>query len=166
MPDRPPTPGRIALAARTRRDARVAFAAACAWLSDYAAAAVPTRGDSHMAPADYVEVIRRIKLGAQEGQFITVCLMLEEGATWDQVAQACSLPDTDAAKTIYMEKYRAWASGSRTPWTKQGTRPALPESVYGDADEQAARLDEWCAARGLSDGPVVPGLRAVTDGLY
>lgn len=164
MPD-PLTPGRTTT--RTRKHARVAWASLCALLSDTAALSVPTRGDRQMDPDYYVTVARRFKLISQAAQFYGVAVMREEGKSWGAVACACGLPDAEAARAIYEAKYKAFVRGEKDPWAVPGVRGAVPDgAALSDPDVEAARLDEWCHARGLADGPLVPGLLPVTDGLY
>lgn len=155
----PNTPGRTATG--TRSHARVIWGTLCAYLSDYAALCVPTRGDRQMDSDYYVEVARRFKLIGIAAQFYAVAIMRREGATWDQVARACKLPDAEAAKVIYEAKYNAFVRGERDASVLPGMHGVLPEDAFADLEAEAARLDEWCQAHGIAGG-----LRAVTDGLY
>lgn len=166
MPDRPPTQGRLTTTStRTRRHARVAWGSICAFLSDWAVMAVPTRSDTHAQPRDYVTMARRVKLIGQHLQFLGVTIMLEEGRSWGEVADACGFPDPETAKAMYQEAYQAFAVGHPQPWASNMLATA-PPTAYGDPDAEAARLDEWYIDRSHGDGSLVPGLRPVTDGLY
>lgn len=163
MPDL--TPGRTTTRTRTRLHARVAWGSVCAFLSDWAIMAVPTRTDQHAQPKDYVTMARRVKLVGQHLQFLAVVMMLEEGRTWDEVTAACGFPDVETTKVMYEESYRAFVRGDPQPWASNMIATA-PPNAYGDAEAEAARLDEWYIERSHGDGSLVPGLRPITDGLY
>jgi hypothetical protein len=136
------------------------------WLSDYARMAVPTSGDAHAEPDFYIKMGRHISMAAQEIKFVGVCHMLAEGHTWPEVARAVGLPDVDAAIEIYEAPYERWRRGDPNPWrTRVSGVAAMPTDAYGDPDALAGVLDNWCASLG-KDAALVPGARAVSDGLY
>lgn len=173
MPDRLTPAGRTTTTApattmSARNRARVAFATLCAALSDWAVMAVPTRTDHHDSPLAAIETARRGKTLCQTMQFYAVVKALEEGRTWDEIAEACRLPDAEAAKVIYEKKYQAFVKGDPDPWTPDGMRSAIPPALRDHLDNEAgaAWLDEWFIERSHGDGSLVPGLRPVTDGLY
>lgn len=165
MPDQPSQ-----TSARNRTAARVSLSAAFAALSDYALAAVPTRADEHVNPAEWGAIVRRAKLILQDVQWRAVVLMRESECTWDEVAHALgyqALRDGRTAgefvRELFEPAYEQWrAGGKRQHWHPQWlVTGGIVDS--DDTDAVAAALDDWYRARhgGLTadPSPVTGGLR-------
>jgi hypothetical protein len=147
-----------------RARARLAFGEAAREASDYARALVPTGGEEHMKPGEFIIQARRLRVHQLRAACWAVILELASGTTWTDVAAACHMPEDDV-RDRYEDAWEAFLAGSDAPWdgTEMGLLPPLPLSPL----EAAKPLDEWCVQHMDPDDRVSNGAaRPVSDNLF
>jgi hypothetical protein len=143
--------------------ARVYYGQAAAGASDYARALVPTRGEEHMRPGEFIQQARRFNLWAHEVMQSAVLLERAYGASWAQVAAAFGYTE-DYVKARWEPIEQAWLDGSVAELAEGLTVESLvePPSTRGEALKIAEQLDQWvrqgAGGQCPEDNPVSRGL--------
>lgn len=143
--------------------ARVYFGQAAAGASDYARALVPTHGEEHMRPGEFILQARRFALWSHEVTQSAVLLERANGATWAQIAAAFGYEE-EFVKARWAPVERAWLEGSSTSELAEGiTVESLVEAPTGRAEaiKLAEKLDAWVKQVAETE----PNTRPVSDGL-
>jgi hypothetical protein len=141
--------------ARTRRQARLALNAVAITMADYLAQIVPSRTDQHAAPQRWVTIARDVTLLDTELRLRCVTLALEDGATWEDIAEVFGLDeDAESMHDTYGDAFERWQRGEPRSWSKPWKSAGLPTDVDdGDADMMTRVQALWLRRRGITPVP-------------
>lgn len=148
--------------ADSRAKARIAYGQAAREVSDYARALVPTIGEDHMNPGEYIAQARHLALAAARVREMAVILEVLSGSSWEQIARALG-PGRDA------EQVREEYEGLAEEWLAAGApmsdgNPDFPTGLIG-VDAIAGALDAWVTRFADAHERRDLGRRPFSDGL-
>lgn len=140
--------------------ARVYFGQAAAGASDYARALVPTIGESHARPGEYVQEARRLQVWVLEVMTAAVLVERANGASWAQVAAAFGY-DEDFVRGRWAPVEQAWLDGENVQLGDELVIDSFIDAPtsHAEATKAAELLDMWVRRENPSHA------RPFTDGL-
>ena len=134
--------------ARIRGRARLDVCNAAYDAAVYLTALVPTTSDNSLEPGELVTRARRARVHALRLLDNAVLCELASGTTWEQLAEALSLP-SEVVRERYEAHWERFLNGESAPWPPLDGVAAVPLT-----SRTAADLDEWYARVAGDNAPI------------
>lgn len=149
-----------------RQAARVRIALLCHQMADHVAVhGIPTTGDAHRHPGDWISLAVRINHMRLELLHICVTIERMRGTTWGAIADRLGLPEDAATAQFGHCDLSHLADCGQQVWSILTRTCVAPTPDPPTPEAAAAELDEWYASWAHPGEAPAPPAHAVTANL-